>query len=45
MEMYTVAFDSLQFNEALAIASFLLVLNAVIALAFFGISRRFDLGN
>jgi multiple sugar transport system permease protein len=45
MEMYTVAFDSLQFNEALAIATFLLVLNAVIALAFFGISRRFDLGN
>jgi multiple sugar transport system permease protein len=45
MEMYTVAFDALQFNEALAIATFLLVLNAVIALAFFGLSRRFDLGN
>lgn len=45
MEMYTVAFDALQFNEALAIATFLLVLNAAIALAFFGLSRRFDLGN
>jgi ABC-type sugar transport system permease subunit len=45
MEMYTVAFDALKFNEALAIATFLLVLNAVVALVFFGISRRFDLGN
>ena len=45
MEMYTTAFDALKFNEALAIATFLMVLNAVIALVFFGISRRFDLGN
>jgi multiple sugar transport system permease protein len=45
MEMYTTAFDALKFNEALAIATFLLVLNAVIATVFFGISRRFDVGN
>lgn len=45
MEMYTVAFDALKFNEALAIATFLLVLNAVVTLTFIGISRRFDLGN
>jgi ABC-type sugar transport system permease subunit len=45
MEMYEVAFDALQFNEALAIATFLLVLNAVLTLMFVGISRRFDLGN
>jgi multiple sugar transport system permease protein len=45
MEMYEVAFDALQFNEALAIATFLLVLNAILTLMFVGISRRFDLGN
>lgn len=45
MEMYQVAFDALEFNAALAIATFLLILNAVLTLLFVGISRRFDLGN
>ena len=45
MEMYSQAFDSLKLNEALAIATFLLVLNALVTLMFIGISRRFDVGN
>ena len=45
MEMYTQAFDSLELNEALAIATFLLLLNALITLMFIAISRRFDVGN
>ena len=42
MEMYTVAFRSLEFNQALAIATFILVLNAVLTLAYVGIGRRYE---
>jgi ABC-type sugar transport system permease subunit len=42
MEMYTVAFRNLEFNQALAIATFILVLNAVLTLAYVGIGRRYD---
>lgn len=45
MEMYSQAFDALKLNEALAIATFLLVVNALVTLMFIGISRRFDVGN
>ena len=45
MEMYSQAFDALKLNEALAIATFLLILNAVVTLMFIAISRRFDVGN
>ncbi len=42
MEMYTVAFRNLEFEEALAIATFILVLNAFLTLAYAGIARRYD---
>ncbi len=42
MEMYNTAFQSLKMNEALAIATFLLVLNAVLTLMFISFSRRYD---
>jgi ABC-type sugar transport system permease subunit len=42
MEMYTVAFRNLEFNQALAIATFILILNAVLTLAYVGIGRRYD---
>jgi ABC-type sugar transport system permease subunit len=42
MEMYTVAFRNLEFNQALAIATFILVLNAVLTLAYVGVGRRYD---
>lgn len=42
MEMYTVAFRNLEFNQALAIASFILVLNALLTLAYVAIGRRYD---
>jgi ABC-type sugar transport system permease subunit len=42
MEMYTVAFRNLKFNQALAIATFILVLNAVLTLAYVGVGRRYD---
>jgi len=42
MEMYTVAFRSLEFNRALAIATFILILNALLTLAYVGIGRRFE---
>jgi len=41
MQMYDTAFTSLKMNEALAIGTFILVLNAVLTLMFFLISRRF----
>jgi ABC-type sugar transport system permease subunit len=42
MEMYTVAFRNLEFEQALAIATFILVLNALLTLAYAGIARRYD---
>lgn len=42
MEMYTVAFRNLEFEEALAIATFILVLNAILTLLYARISRRYD---
>lgn len=42
MEMYTVAFRSLEFNQGLAIATFILVLNALLTLAYVAIGRRYD---
>lgn len=42
MEMYTVAFRNLEFNQALAIATFILVLNAILTLAYVAIGRRYD---
>jgi ABC-type sugar transport system permease subunit len=42
MEMYTVAFRQLEFNRALAIATFILVLNALLTLAYVGVARRYE---
>lgn len=42
MEMYTVAFRNLEFNQGLAIATFILVLNAALTLAYVAIGRRYD---
>ncbi|MEE8406422.1 MAG: sugar ABC transporter permease [Acidimicrobiia bacterium] len=42
MEMYTVAFRNLEFNQALALATFILILNAVLTLGYVGIGRRYD---
>ncbi|MPZ54820.1 MAG: ABC transporter permease subunit [Acidimicrobiia bacterium] len=42
MEMYTVAFRNLEFNRALAIATFILLLNAVLTLIYVWIGRRYD---
>ena len=42
MEMYTVAFRNLEFNQALAIATFILVLNAFLTLAYVAIGRRYE---
>ncbi len=42
MEMYTVAFRNLEFNQALAIATFILVLNALLTLGYVQIGRRYD---
>lgn len=42
MEMYTIAFRNLEFNEALAIATFILVLNALLTLGYVGIGRKYD---
>ena len=42
MEMYTVAFRNLEFNQALAIATFILVLNALLTLGYVAIGRRYD---
>lgn len=42
MEMYAVAFRRLEFNQALAIATFILVLNAILTLGYVGISRRYE---
>jgi ABC-type sugar transport system permease subunit len=42
MEMYTVAFRNLEFEAALAIATFILVLNAFLTLAYVAIGRRYE---
>jgi multiple sugar transport system permease protein len=42
MEMYTVAFRRLEFNQALAIATFILVLNALLTLGYVGVARRYE---
>lgn len=42
MEMYTVAFRNLEFNQALAIATFILVLNALLTLGYVAIGRRYE---
>jgi ABC-type sugar transport system permease subunit len=42
MEMYTVAFRQLEFNRALAIATFILVLNALLTLVYVGVARRYE---
>ena len=42
MEMYTVAFRELEFNQALAIATFILILNALLTLAYVGVARRYE---
>ena len=42
MEMYTVAFRNLEFNQALAVATFIIVLNALLTLAYVRIGRRYD---
>lgn len=42
MEMYTVAFRKLEFNQALAIATFILVLNSLLTLGYVAVGRRYD---
>lgn len=41
MEMYTVAFRNLEFNEALAISAFILILNAALTLGYISIGRKY----
>jgi multiple sugar transport system permease protein len=43
MEMYEVAFDQLRINEALAIATFLLLMNAGLTLLYYLLGRRYNL--
>lgn len=42
MEMYNVAFRALRFNQALALATFILVLNAVLTILYVLVSRRYE---
>ena len=42
MEMYNVAFRALRFNQALALATFILILNAVLTLGYVAVSRRYE---
>lgn len=42
MEMYNVAFRRLEFNRALAIATFILILNAALTLVYVAIGRRYE---
>ncbi|MPZ59872.1 MAG: ABC transporter permease subunit [Propionibacteriales bacterium] len=41
MEMYSTAFTDLEMNEALAIASFILILNALLTLVYVTVARRY----
>jgi multiple sugar transport system permease protein len=43
MEMYNVAFRALKFNEALALATVILVLNALLTLTYVRIAKRFEI--
>lgn len=43
MEMYNVAFRALKFNEALALATFILVLNALLTLMYTRVARRYEI--
>jgi multiple sugar transport system permease protein len=42
MEMYNIAFRALRFNQALALATFILVLNAVLTLVYVKVAKRFE---
>jgi multiple sugar transport system permease protein len=42
MEMYTTAFRELNFHEGLAIATFVIVLNAVLTLLYVRVARRYE---
>lgn len=42
MEMYNTAFRALRFNEALALATFILILNGLLTLAYVRVSRKFE---
>ena len=42
MRMYNVAFRALKFNEALALATVILILNAVLTLLYARVARRYD---
>ena len=43
MEMYNVAFRALRFNQALALATFILILNAVLTLAYVRVARKYEI--
>jgi multiple sugar transport system permease protein len=43
MEMYLTAFRALKFNEALAIATFILVLNALLTLVYVRVARKHEI--
>ena len=43
MEMYLTAFRGLRFNQALAIATFILVLNALLTLIYVRVARRYEI--
>jgi multiple sugar transport system permease protein len=43
LQMYDVAFTQLRMDEALAIATFLLLLNALLTLAYYAFGRRFSI--
>jgi len=43
MEMYLTAFRALKFNQALAIATFILVLNALLTLIYVRVARRYEI--
>ncbi|MQA80094.1 MAG: ABC transporter permease subunit [Streptosporangiales bacterium] len=45
MEMYDTAFTRLEMNQALAIGTFILVLNALLTVCFITVSRRFGMGD
>lgn len=42
MEMYNIAFRALRFNQALALATFILVLNAVLTLLYVRVAKRYE---
>ncbi len=42
MQLYNTAFRALRFNEALALATFILILNALLTLSYIQVSRRYE---